>query len=156
MINEISDDFLTFRDEEHIPAQVIAGIRQGLTKQNYIELPEMPAFSPTTTMPNNLPQAIANHLAEANRLMQSGDVTPILAPSPASQLPVLGRLWSLIREQAHQLPLYYIHRQSANIVQANSHLSAAINELAVLYTTQQATITALQTQVNELQGQIKE
>ncbi len=145
MTTDLSDDFLNFSDEIHTPASVVAAIRQNLAHSEFTPLPEeMPTFSSEANANIGSLSSIADHLEAAARLMAEVDVAPTLAPSPATQLPIIGQIWSLIREQVHQMPLFYVNRRAAKTVQANAHLKAAINELAAICRQQQEAIESLQ------------
>ncbi len=89
-------------------------------------------------------ESVAHHLQQALELMQRQDAAAVLAPSPATRLPLLGSLWALIRAQAHQLALFYVNRHAAQSVQINQHLLAALTELAQVVAAQQEAVTRFQ------------
>ena len=70
-------------------------------------------------------------------------VEPVLAPSPATQLPVVGRFWSRIRGQVHSLVLFYVNRAVRDQSRLNVDLISALNELTRVVQEQQAEIDAL-------------
>ena len=84
--------------------------------------------------------------------MQEIDTEPMLAPSPATRVPFLGKLWGLIREQAHGLPLFYVNRHAGMINRINSHLLSAIGGLAQTNHAQQKTIAQLQAEIEQLKA----
>lgn len=122
--------------DEAMPA-LLTKVRDGLATRARAwgaEPPRFGIFSPAATLEDAANVAdlegVADHLRQALTLMQQQDTTPVLAPSPATRLPVLGRLWALVRAQAHQLVLFYVNRQAANTVQVQQHLLAAVSALA--------------------------
>lgn len=74
---------------------------------------------------------------------------PVLAPSPATSLPLLGRLWTLIRSQTHHLVLFYVNRNLAHQTQTTHLLSTALHELSVLLLAQQEQIEQLRARLEE-------
>ena len=75
-----------------------------------------------------------------------------LAPSWATQLPVVGKIWRSIREQAHRLVLYYVEMAVSKQVGFNEHVVGSMNRLAAM----QVTIATLQQEVTALQKQLAE
>ncbi len=135
-------------DEGDRAAQLLARVQENLTQRAAEwgnERPHFAVFAGISAAPTAMPlESIASHLQQALELMQHQDTAPVFAPSPAARLPVLGRLWALMRAQAHQLVLFYVNRQAAQSAQINQHLLHALTELAQLLTAQQETITRLQ------------
>lgn len=72
----------------------------------------------------------------------------ILAPSPATRLPLLGRLWQLVRSQTHELVLFYVNRHVAHQAQRNHLLSNALNQL-------NATIQAQKQEMERLEARLE-
>ena len=135
-------------DEGDRAAQLLARVRESLTQRAAEwgnERPHFAAFAGISAAPAAMPlESIASHLQQVLELMQRQDTAPILAPSPAVRLPVLGRLWALMRAQAHQLVLFYVNRQAAQAAQINQHLLAALTELVTMVAAQQEATTQLQ------------
>lgn len=84
------------------------------------------------------------YLRMANQSYTQADTQANLAPSPATRLPVVGRLWQIIRQQAHSLVLYYVNRVVAHQATTDRYLVSVLNRLAVLVQRQQQEIAALQ------------
>ena len=81
------------------------------------------------------------------------ETQPELVASPVTRLPVLGRLWQLVRREAHNLVLFYVNRIAAHNTAANRHVANALNELTVLVQAQQAEIERLQEEVAQLKDE---
>ena len=152
------DDLIEIRDPAvdagEIMATIRARIRQRRAEMGY-EARQFPTFGAATPLPaaEELPAALYHHLRQANRSYNQVETAPLLAPSPATRLPVLGRLWQLVRGQAHQLILFYVNRAATHQAGVNRHLVSAANELARLAQEQQRTIAALQAEVEALRAQ---
>jgi hypothetical protein len=52
-----------------------------------------------------------------------------LADSPSTRLPVVGRLWKTIRNQAHDLVLFYVNRYVGHEVEVNRNIVSVLNLL---------------------------
>jgi len=74
--------------------------------------------------------ALQYHLEQAHALHEQVWVGLSLAPSAASQVPILGRLWASVRRQAHQLVLYYLEMAISKQLAINKHMVGALNRLA--------------------------
>lgn len=74
-----------------------------------------------------------------------------LAPSPATRLPLLGRLWRLARRQAHELVLFYVNRHLAHQTRVNHLAARALRELGAQLAQQEARIEALEARLAEQQ-----
>lgn len=73
-------------------------------------------------------QQLDHHLQRARRLMTDDGALskPLLASSPATRLPILGRLWQTMRQQAHTLILFYVNRQRGRQAEIDHHLLQTI------------------------------
>jgi hypothetical protein len=90
-------------------------------------------------------------LKQANKTPSTA-VEPVLAPSPATQMPILGRLWELIRGEMHNLVLFYVNRAVADQNQLNVNLVSALNELTRVVQAQRAEIESLRAEIRRLKG----
>lgn len=88
------------------------------------------------------------HLTHLNTLPDP-EMTPLLASSPATRLPIVGTLWAFIRQQAHGLVLFYVNRFATYDSQRQTHLLNTLNLLTELVQAQQAQIDQLQQQLRE-------
>ncbi len=124
--------------------------RQQLGRVN----PDFPSFGFVAEMPRPpYPGANATlyyHLRQVNE-METAVTTLVLAPSPATRLPLLGRLWGLIRQQVHELVLFYVNRSGARQARLENHLVSLLNEQTRLLQLQQVEIEALRQRLAELE-----
>jgi len=91
------------------------------------------------------------HLEQVNALHEQVWVGLSLAPSAATQVPILGRLWASVRRQAHQLVLYYLEMAISKQLTVNKHLVGAVNRLAESH----QEMLALRREVGRLQQKIE-
>ncbi len=117
--------------------------------------PHFPTFGHVSPMPDPTDAQFApnlyHHLHTLNHL-DAPPTLPELAASPATRIPILGRLWGLLRGHLHNLVLFYVNRNAAYNTQVNSHLINTLNELTRLTQEQQQEIDLLRAKIAALRG----
>lgn len=88
-----------------------------------------------------------HHLRLLNELYFAFPLEAVLAPSPATQLPLVGKLWARIRREAHNLVLFYVSRAMGHQIQINRHIVGVLNRLVAEH-------VALRRQVQELEARL--
>lgn len=83
-----------------------------------------------------------HHLRQANEMVPPV-TTPVLVDSPATQVPILGSLWKMIRGQVHELILFYVNRIVSYETQLDNHIISSLNELTRVIQLQQEEIESL-------------
>ena len=148
----IADEEITAVALETAVEQRIIERRALLGRPPMLDLPAFGYLSPMPEMPENNPvsKTLYHHLRQLNE-MAAPDTASVLAPSPAIRVPLLGRLWATIREQAHQLVLFYVNRALAYETVVNNHTVNTLNELTRLTQSQQEEILRLQAEIEQLQ-----
>jgi hypothetical protein len=96
-----------------------------------------------------------DHLELANSLYLQAPTEVDLQPSPATHVPVLGSLWSLIREQVHGLVLYYVNRSVSHQTGVNREIISVLNKMTAINLEQQRTIGRLQAELDELRAELE-
>jgi hypothetical protein len=91
-----------------------------------------------------------HHLRLANRHYATVETQPMLVGSPATRVPVLGRLWGLIRGGAHNLVLFYVNRAVAQQVNINRHLVSVLNRQTAQVQDQERRIRVLEEEIKRL------
>jgi hypothetical protein len=155
-------EFIEIHDPQ-VTATMLAGeIRARVQQRRQLGKPhvDFPTYGAVTACPEasqELPfrPNLFHHLRQANRSYNRIETATVLAPSPATQVPVLGRLWSLIREQAHSLVLFYVNRATVEQLKINRHLVSVANELTIMLQEQQATTGRLQQEIEMLREQVE-
>lgn len=139
-------------DPEAIMAEIRARIEQRRAQLGY-EQRTFPSFG-AAVYPGE-PQDLAydtdlhHYLRLVNESYANADTDAILAPSPATRVPVLGRLWQLIRGGAHNLVLFYVNRAVAHQTDVNRQLVSVLNRMTVVVEAQQRIITQLQAELDD-------
>lgn len=144
--------FLELNDPEVTAEALERAIAARLRNCPPAEIPDFPVYDlapEPPAFPAGIPYRFGHyyHLQRANALYNQAETDPVLASSPATQLPLLGRLWQFIRAEAHQLVLFYVNRHIGQQTQVNRHLVQTLNELTRQVEEQQRTIQHLQAQL---------
>jgi len=93
------------------------------------------------------------YLEQANDTFPMIDMSMLLAESPATRLPIIGRLWKLIRGGAHQLVLFYVNRHANHQFNVNRNVVSVLNNMTALVQDQQQMIIELQKEIKALKQQ---
>jgi hypothetical protein len=149
---EIHDDEIT---SEQLVAEIDRRVRRRRAELGVPSL-TLPTFGHVSQPPEPPVSGAYNanlyyYLKQINQAPPAA-VEPLLAASPATRAPVLGRLWGLIRGQMHELILFYVNRAAADQNQLNVNLISALNELTRVSQSQQAEIDNLREQIRQLRG----
>lgn len=142
--------WLVIHDEEITSEILVRELEQRVAERRATLGPVdliFPTFGHVSTFPEPAAGSRINpqlyyYLKQANH-SPAAAVEPILAPSPATQLPVIGRLWGRIRGQVHSLVLFYVNRAVRDQSRLNVELISVLNELTRVVQDQQAEIDAL-------------
>jgi hypothetical protein len=155
--SELTDDFVLIDDAEIDPQQLVEQIRKRIARRRQelgYEQRHFPTFGAATSCPEppgDMPYDpdLYHHLRRANELYPNPETGVALAPSPATQLPLLGRLWAMIREQAHGLVLFYVNRSLAHQTTVNRHVTSVLNQLVSEMAEAQREIRELKSDLSE-------
>jgi hypothetical protein len=145
----IHDDLITSEELVTEVERRVAQRREELGGVNLV----FPTFGHVSTFPepaeNQANPHLYYYLKQANQ-PPSPAVGPILAPSPATRMPVVGRIWQTIRGEMHNLVLFYVNRSVRDQSQLNVNLVSALNELTRVVQAQQAEIESLRAELHRL------
>ena len=126
------NDVIEIRDPEIDAGEVMARIRANIHARRADG--RRPSVFPSSSLP---PQPTTQdvdlqyHLAQAKEACDRVWIDVSLAPSPVAQVPILGWLWGLVREQAHRLVLYYVETLASRQRGFNEHVVNTLGRLAV-------------------------
>ena len=144
---------LEFNDDELSAESLEAEIEKSLDPQLAEKINQtvnaIPRFVPSEGASAPINSAIKHHLAGAKRALESAETAANLASSPATSVPVLGRLWGRIRGQMHELILFYVNRAGATHGRVDGQLIQAVETLSAIVEQQQQEIESLKQQVEE-------
>lgn len=153
----VPDDLIEIHDPEIDPAQILEQIRERIRHRREelgYDDRTFPTFGATVYPgePEDIPHDadLYHHLRIVNASYAQVDTEPTLAPSPATRVPILGRLWKLVRGEVHNLVLFYVNRAIAHQTGVNRHLVSVLNRLAAANEEQRRTILALQKEIASL------
>ncbi len=163
MNSEIPNDLIEINDSEINPSEIMEKIRRRIEQRRAklgYEKKTFPSFgiADYPEEPEDLPgdPNLYHHLRLANKTYAQVKTESILAPSPMTNLPVIGNLWKLIREQAHHLVLFYVNRSIAHQTGVNRHLISVLNRLTAALQEQQRMIIALQAELDTFRRRYEE
>jgi hypothetical protein len=144
---EIHDDVVTSEELVAEVEQRVARRRAELGPVNLV----FPVFGHVSTFPEPPPAGQVSphlyyYLKQANQTPAAA-VEPLLASSPATQLPVIGRFWQRVRGQVHSLVLFYLNRAVRDQNRLNVNLISTLNELTRVVQEQATEIDALRTEL---------
>jgi hypothetical protein len=150
MDTEFPNDLIEIDDPEIDPAQIMAQIRERI-HQRRIELgypqQEFPPFGaaayPGEPESGEFDRDLYYHLRKTNDLYYQVGVESSLAPSPVTRLPVMGRLWGRIRQEAHNLVLFYVGKLARQQLAINRHTVSTLNRMTVQLHEQRKQLEAL-------------
>lgn len=153
----IPDDLIEIRDPEIDPEEIMASIRRRVAQRRQEAGYDEKRFPTYGGMgypgePSDMPYDPQLHhaLREANEQFARFDMGVNLASSPATRMPVIGRLWARIRQEVHNLVIFYVNRAVRHQVGVNRALVQTVNHLASQNQDQQRELTALRRQVADL------
>jgi hypothetical protein len=158
---EIPDGLIEIHDPEINPAQIMDQIRERI-RQRRLELGEpRQAFStfgaavyPGEPQGRDFDAELYYHLRRANDLYYQIGVQAELAPSPATQLPLVGRVWEQIRREAHNLVIFYLGKLVRQQVAVNRHLVSTLNRMAAESQAQRAELEAVRAEIERLRERL--
>lgn len=154
MNREAQESWIEIDDPEISAAQLEARIEERLEQRRAALGPVMRSFPAFQVDRPQDDMAAAGQGRLQSLLDQLALATPPtaahLAPSPVTRLPVVGRLWSLLRGQTHELVLFYVNRHLAHQAKVNHAIERALRELSALLAQQDARIDELQARLDEL------
>lgn len=147
---EIHDESIT---SEELAREIEARVARRRAELGPVKL-IFPTFGHISTFPDPSPVDRLNshlyyYLKRVNETPPPA-VAPVLAPSPATRMPVVGRLWRQIRGEVHNLVLFYVNRSVQEQNRLNIDLISTLNELTRVVQEQQAELEALRAEVRRL------
>jgi hypothetical protein len=157
-----TDDLIEIDDPQIDPDQIMAEIRRRIQKRRQELGYEPQRFisyggAQFPERPDDLPYDpdFYNHLERANKLYLDVETEIDLQPSAATRVPILGQLWQFIREQAHNLSIYYVNRAVVHQSHVDREIIGVLNKLAVINLEQQREMIKLQQEIEALRAQIE-
>jgi len=157
---EPAGELFVIHDSEVNMGEIMAQIRQRIEERRRIYARDRQVF-PTfgaATFPcepedGDYDVTLFQHLRLANETYAERETKSTLASSPATRVPVLGRLWQIIRSEAHSLVLFYVNRSLTAQVNVDRHIISALNRLTAQLQDQRREIEALRAELAALRAE---
>ncbi|MFQ5399198.1 MAG: hypothetical protein ACE5E7_06325 [Anaerolineae bacterium] len=156
-MNETSK-WIAIHDAEVTADALMAQIEERVMRrreEHGILSPQFPSFGYVSQMPE--PPAQGGYspnlyycLRQLNHMEPPETMAALDQPSPMARLPLIGRLWQLVRSQAHSLILFYVNRVVAHNSLFQGYLVSAVNELTRQTQLQQQEIERLQAELDAI------
>lgn len=154
---EIADDLIEIHDPEIDPAEIMKLIRERVQQrreEKAYDQRTFPSFGVAACPeePKDMPfdPDLYYYLRLANEGFAQVETSRVLAPSPATRIPVLGRLWGTIRAEVHNLVLFYVNRSVTHQVTMNRYLVSVLNRMTIQNEQQQREIERLKSELESL------
>ena len=154
------DDLIEIADPEIDAAEIMQRIREGIERkrqQGLLPERQFPRFGLAKAPAEPTGEhdvELYYHLQRATDTYNEVGVTLTLAPSPATTIPILGRLWSLIRRQVHELVLFYLASLSRTQARVNGHLLSTLNRVVAESQRHSEEIAALRRELERLRQEV--
>ncbi|MFN2116989.1 MAG: hypothetical protein ACK2U0_04615 [Candidatus Promineifilaceae bacterium] len=158
-----SNDLIEIHDPEIDPEAIMAEIRARIQERRqelgYVK-PQFSSYGGTLLpdRPDDIPYdpELFDHLELVNEKYTMVPSESDLQPSPATRVPILGPLWTMIREQAHGLVLFYTNRMASHQTGVNQEFVSILNGLTSLSMNQQRKIEKLEIELEAVRKDLEE
>ena len=95
----------------------------------FADAPIMPSFEVGDRATGSLAD-LHYHLRGAEEVRDQVGAEKLLAPSWAAQLPVIGKWWGRIRNELHNLTLFYVNQAAGRQASFNDHTAGVLRHVA--------------------------
>ncbi len=150
-----NNSWLRINDTEMTSAELVAEVERRVKHRQQMLgriQPQFPTFGILSPVPKiNLNNPTLEHNLRLLNHMDPPPTTPVLAASPATQIPLLGDLWQLVRKQFHELVLFYVNRAASHQLKVDNQTISTLNELTRVVQAQQVEIELLQDEIQTLE-----
>lgn len=146
-------NWLKITDSEWDSERLVAEVERRTRQRNAQHGALNPTFPTMSSDGLQLPPAteqIAPQLYQQLKALQGRkpvETEVFLAESPATGIPVIGRIWRTVRRSLHELVLFYVNRLVRDQAQRETHLLNIVNELTRLTIQQEQEIIRLRQEV---------
>jgi hypothetical protein len=160
------EEIIEIRDSEINVAEIMEEIRRNIRQRQSeaqggeVDFPTFEAGVSLAVEPTEkLEEVLHHHLSEASLHHNKIGVASQFMPRP---VPLVGRLWTAFRQEAHNLVIFYVNTLAARQITFNDHVLRALNALAQMVTRGsrvevarlEAELQALQQRVDQLEQRL--
>jgi hypothetical protein len=156
---ELNEDLVEIRDPEIETAQIMEQIQErvqnrradlGQVQQDF------PVFGAAAMPgePEDIPVNVNlyHYLRLVNKSYNLFETGADVQLSPATRVPILGRIWSIVRRRAHELVMFYVNRNIEHQVMVNQQIVSALNLLTASLEEQQRLTLEMQKEIEALRS----
>jgi hypothetical protein len=153
------EEIIEIRDPEINVAEIMEEIRRNIRQRQSGARDRkvaFPAFDATVTPDaeptEEMERVLHHHLSQANLHYDKIGVALQFMPRP---VPLIGRLWTVFRREAHNLVIFYVNTLAARQITFNDHVLRALNALAqMVMGKSQAEVARLEAELRTLQERV--
>jgi hypothetical protein len=153
------EEIIEIRDPEINVAEIIEEIRRNIRRRRSeaqgedVTFPTFDAgLSPAIEPTEEMEKVLHHHLNQASLHYNQIGVASQLMPRP---VPLVGRLWTAFRREAHNLVIFYVNILAARQITFNDHVLQALNALAQMVTGRsRAEVARLEAELQALQQRV--
>lgn len=153
------EEIIEIRDPEINVAEIMEEIRRNIhqrqseARDRKVVFPTFGATVPSDTKPTEeMERVLHHHLSQANLHYDKIGVALQFMPRP---VPLIGRLWTAFRREAHNLVIFYVNTLAARQITFNDHVLRALNALAqVVMGKSRAEVVRLEAELRTLQERV--
>ena len=153
------EEIIEIRDPEINVAETMEEIRRNIrrrhneTRGGKVTFPNFDAtVIPDAEPTEEMERVLHHHLSQANLHYDKIGVALQFMPRP---VPLIGRLWTAFRREAHNLVIFYVNTLAARQITFNDHVLRALNTLAqMVMGKSQAEVVRLEAELRTLQERV--
>jgi hypothetical protein len=153
------EEIIGIRDPEINVAEIMEEIRRNIRRRQSEARGgkvTFPAFDATVTPDDEtteeMERVLHHHLSQANLHYDKIGVALQFMPRP---VPLIGRLWTAFRREAHNLVIFYVNTLAARQITFNDHVLRALNALAqMVMGKSRAEVARLEAELRTLQERV--
>jgi len=153
------EEIIEIRNPEINVAEIMEEIRRNIRRRHNearggkVTFPTFDAaLSPAIEPTEELEKVLHHHLNQASLHYNRIGVASQLMPRP---VPLVGRLWTAFRREAHNLVIFYVNTLAARQITFNDHALRALNALAQMVRRgSRAEVARLEAELQALQERV--
>jgi hypothetical protein len=153
------EEIIEIRDPEINVTEIMEEIRRNIRRRRseaQRKAVAFPTFDATVTpdaeLTEEMERVLHHHLSQANLYYDKIGVALQFMPRP---VPLIGRLWTAFRREAHNLVIFYVNTLAARQITFNDHVLRALNALAqMVIGKSRAEVARLEAELRTLQERV--
>jgi hypothetical protein len=153
------EEIIEIRDPEINVAEIMEEIRRNIRRRQSEARDRKVAFptfdatvTPDAEPTEEMEGVLHHHLSQANLHYDKIGVALQFMPRP---VPLIGRLWTAFRREAHNLVIFYVNTLAARQITFNDHVLRALNTLAqMVMGKSRAEVARLEAELRTLQERV--